>query len=122
MWRSVYHPLPWREEERFLLLQVQNGSNIISIAMKLKKLEFQEAKNLLIEKTPDRPIEEELNLSYQLEWCEKMEKLGLNEDLCTKVQIGRPKGKTMFQNTSSSQSSTNKRLRSPISELQKMGQ
>ena len=76
----------------------KSGSNIIWVAMKLKGMEFQEAKNLLLEKTtlPDKPIEEELNLVYQLEWCEEMEKLGLNEELCRLMEVGRPKGKTML--------------------------
>jgi hypothetical protein len=74
------------------------GDNIIAIVAKLKGIEFQEAKTLLIEKTvgPDKPIENELSLSYDLEWCDLMEKEGLDKELCERLGVGRPKGKTMM--------------------------
>lgn len=77
------------------------GSNIISMAVKIKGIEFQEAKNLLIEKTAgvSTPIEEELNLNYTLEWCAEMEKRELNQELCKKLGVGKPKGKTMLSGT-----------------------
>jgi hypothetical protein len=79
----------------------KTGNNIIAMTVKLKGIEFQDAKNLLLEKTsfPEKPIEEELNLNYQLEWCEEMAKLGLNEELCSHMQVGKPKGKTMLSGT-----------------------
>lgn len=74
------------------------GSNIIALAVKVKGIEFQDAKNLLIEKASycDKPIEEQLNLNYELEWCVEMEKQGLNQELCEKLGVGKPKGKTML--------------------------
>jgi len=77
------------------------GNNIIALTAKIQNIEFQDAKNLLLEKTtlPEKPIEEELNLSYQLEWCVEMEKLGLDQELCEKLGVGRPKGKTMLSGT-----------------------
>lgn len=74
------------------------GSNIVSIVSLIKGLEFQEAKKFLIEKAigEDKPIERELNLNYELEWCDLMEKEGLNRELCEGIGIGKPKGKTML--------------------------
>ncbi len=74
------------------------GDNIIAIVARLKGIDFQEAKNLLLEKTAgvDKPIEHELSLCYELEWCEPMEKEGLNKELCEKLGVGKPKGKTMM--------------------------
>lgn len=77
------------------------GNNIIALAAKIQGVDFQDAKNLLLEKTtlPEQPIEEELNLNYQLEWCVEMEKLGLDQELCKKLGVGKPKGKTMLSGT-----------------------
>lgn len=76
----------------------KTGSNIVSLACKVKGMEFQEAKNFLIEKaiTVDKPIDREINLTYELEWCDLMEKEGLNRELCEAIGIGKPKGKTML--------------------------
>jgi len=73
----------------------KKGDNIISLAVKIKQLEFQDAKNLLLEKATfaDKPIEEELNLTGQLEWCEFLEKEGLNMELCQEMGVGKWKGK-----------------------------
>ncbi|HVN95454.1 MAG TPA: hypothetical protein VMT62_03415 [Syntrophorhabdaceae bacterium] len=74
------------------------GSNIIFIASKIKQIEFQDAKNLLLDKATyaDKHIEQELNLTYTLEWCEEMAKQGLNQELCEEMGVGKPKGKTML--------------------------
>ena len=74
------------------------GDNIIAIVARLKGIEFQEAKNLLVEKTAgvDKPIENELGLNYDLEWCDLMEKEGLDKELCERLGVGKPKGKTMM--------------------------
>ncbi len=74
------------------------GSNIIALAVKIKVIEFQDAKNLLIEKATytDKQIEEPLNLNYTLEWTDEMGKIGLNQELCQKLGVGKPKGKTML--------------------------
>jgi hypothetical protein len=76
----------------------KSGTNIIAMAVKVKGIEFQDAKNLLVEKATysENPIEEELNLNYTLEWCEEMAKQELNQELCEKLGVGRPKGKTML--------------------------
>jgi predicted RNA-binding Zn-ribbon protein involved in translation (DUF1610 family) len=76
----------------------KSGDNIISLACKAKGMEFQEAKAFLIEKAAvvDKPIDQELKLNYELEWCDLMEKEGLNRELCQTIGIGRPKGKTML--------------------------
>jgi hypothetical protein len=74
------------------------GSNIIALTAKVKGIEFQDAKNILLEKTvvPDSPIEEELSLNYELEFVSFMEQEGLNPDLCATIGVGKPKGKTML--------------------------
>lgn len=77
------------------------GTNIVTMTVKLKGVEFQEAKNLLLEKTAntDRPIEDELSLNYELEWTKEMEKVGLDEETCKRFRVGRPKGRTMLSGT-----------------------
>lgn len=74
------------------------GTNIVAMAVKLKGVEFQEAKNLLLEKATasDSPIEEELSLNYELEFVPLMEQEGLSPDLCATIGVGKPKGKTML--------------------------
>lgn len=76
----------------------KKGTNIISMAVKLKGFDFQEAKNLLVEKTMASQdiIQEKLSLNYELEWTMDLEKEGLNRELCDTIGIGRPKGKTML--------------------------
>jgi hypothetical protein len=44
----------------------------------------------------NQPIEDELNLNYELEWCPEMEKEGLDRELCERLGVGRPKGRTML--------------------------
>ena len=75
----------------------KTGSNIFKLAKDLKGIGYE----ALIEKAgkPQKPIEEELNLSYELEWCVEMEKEGLNQELCQRLGVGKPKGKTMLSGT-----------------------
>ena len=72
----------------------KKGSNIFTLALDLKGINFAD----LVEKAgkPQKPIEEELNLNYTLEWCTEMEKEGLNQELCQRLGVGKPKGKTML--------------------------
>jgi hypothetical protein len=74
------------------------GSNIIAIAVQVKGIEFQDAKNLLLEKATytDKEIEEELNLNYDLVYGAVMEKYQISEELATYLGIGFPKGRTML--------------------------
>lgn len=74
------------------------GTNIIAMAVKLKGMDFQEAKKLLVEKTvaTGEPIQEKLSLKYELEFTPEMEKEGLSKELCETIGVGRPKGKTML--------------------------
>jgi len=73
------------------------GNNIFRLAKEMKGIEYKD----LIEKTsiPQKPIEEELNLNYTLEWCVEMEKRELNQELCKRLGVGKPKGKTMLSGT-----------------------
>lgn len=70
------------------------GSNIFKLAKDVKGIEFE----TLIEKAgkPQKPIEEELNLNYELQWCDFMEKEGLNQITCQAYGVGKPKGKVML--------------------------
>lgn len=74
--------------------ECKKGSTIFQLALDLKGIDYEE----LVEKTsrPVQPIEEELNLNYELEWCAEMEKEGLDRVLCARLGIGKPKGRTML--------------------------
>ena len=75
----------------------KTGGNIVGLTTKLRNLEFQEAKNLLLEKAEmSMPIEEPLELTYQLEYCSFLKERGLPEESCRILEVGRPKGKTML--------------------------
>ncbi len=73
------------------------SGHIISLAMKLQGLEYEEAKKFLLEKS-SLPAEmlEELNLNYTLECCDFMGQNGLDKEVCEKLEIGKPKGQTML--------------------------
>lgn len=75
----------------------RKGGNIISLAMQIKGIEFQEAKNLLLETagTPD-PIGEPLHLDYELEYSPVLGEKGLPKEIVTLFEVGKPKGKTML--------------------------
>jgi hypothetical protein len=72
----------------------KKGSNIFQLALDTKGIDYA----TLIERTvkSNRPIEKELTLNYELEWCPEMEKEGLDKELCEQLGVGRPKGKTML--------------------------
>jgi hypothetical protein len=74
------------------------GTNIIAMTVKMKGIDFQEAKKLLVEKTAatEEPIQEKLSLKYELEFTPQMEKDGLSKELCETIGVGKPKGKTML--------------------------
>jgi len=83
------------EKKNVSYCQNCKGSNIIALAAKVKGIEFQDAKKLLLEKATytDKPIEEELNLNGNLEWCDFMAKEGINQEFSEKMGVGRWKGK-----------------------------
>jgi hypothetical protein len=66
--------------------------------MKLKGIEYEEAKKLLIKKArpSQEKITEPLNLDYELQYSPYMEAKGISEELAKKLLIGVPKGKTML--------------------------
>jgi predicted RNA-binding Zn-ribbon protein involved in translation (DUF1610 family) len=74
------------------------GNNIIALAVKVKGIEFQEAKKLLLEKATyyDKEIEDELNLNYDLQYGVLLKNYGITEELAKKLGIGFPKGRTML--------------------------
>jgi hypothetical protein len=86
----------WYGEKKNVIYcpECKKGSNIFQLALDFKGIDYAD----LVEKTakPNRPIEEELNLHYELEWCDLMDKEGLNKELCETIGVGKPKGKTML--------------------------
>jgi hypothetical protein len=75
----------------------KKGGNIFQLALDLKGIDYAD----LVEKTskPNRPIEEELKLNYELEFVPELEKLGLTKEFCERMGVGKPKGKTMLSGT-----------------------
>jgi len=81
----------------WLCTKCKVSGHIISLAMKLQGLEYEEAKQFLLEHA-QMPVEidSELNLNYEVEFCNFMEEQGLNKEVCDKLEIGKPLGKTML--------------------------
>jgi hypothetical protein len=74
--------------------ECKKGSNIFQLALDVRGINYAD----LVEKTTRsaRPIEGQLNLNYEPEWCAEMEKEGLSRELCQQLKVGKPKGKTML--------------------------
>ena len=73
------------------------AGNIISLVMKQKNLEYLDAKTFCLDRVENpEPITEELQLNYELEWCELLNKEGIDKELCETLGVGKPKGKTML--------------------------
>lgn len=75
------------------------SGHIISLAMNLKGLEWEAAKDLLLGKAGNnqaKKITEEFNLHYDLLYNDFIKNKGLSEDICKMLEIGSPKGKTML--------------------------
>jgi len=75
------------------------SGHIISLAMKLKGLEWDAAKSLLLEKASAnnaKKITEEFNVNYTLQYSKFLENRDISEDICKLLEIGVPKGKTML--------------------------
>ncbi|NNG06549.1 MAG: hypothetical protein HKM90_02355 [Desulfobacteraceae bacterium] len=79
--------------------ECRGSGHIISLAMVARKMEWEEAKKILIEKAlsyPDRKIREELKLTYELEYDTKLEEEGISEENARTLEVGRPKGKNIL--------------------------
>ena len=76
----------------------KKSGHILSLTMKLKGMEYEDAKKLLIKKArPNQEkITEPLNLDYELLYSPYMEAKGISQELAAKLLIGVPKGKTML--------------------------
>ncbi|NLE23827.1 MAG: hypothetical protein GX625_00565 [Clostridiaceae bacterium] len=74
------------------------SGHIISLTMKLKGLEWEAAKNLLLGKAVNvtKKITEEFHHSYELHYTDFLEKKGISKDICSLLEVGVPKGKTML--------------------------
>jgi predicted RNA-binding Zn-ribbon protein involved in translation (DUF1610 family) len=73
------------------------SGHIISLVMKTKDIEWQEA-DLLLSKTQEttKKITHELTMKYELQYNKYLENIGLTEKFCRDHEIGVPKGKTML--------------------------
>ena len=81
----------------WLCTKCKVSSHIISLAMKLQGLEYEEAKQLLLKKAHiSIEVDKEIELNYTLEWCQFMENEELEKETCEKLGIGKPKGQTML--------------------------
>ena len=70
--------------------------NMVSLAMMQRTLEYEEAIHFLKEKAVGfhgRKIENELKLTYPLEYHKKLEEEGISEETAVLLEIGKPKGK-----------------------------
>ena len=76
----------------------KTGGNIIKFTMEAKSLEWEPAKELLSKAivTESKEIKEPLNITYALEYPKFLEDQGIPKDLCEKLEIGQPKGRTML--------------------------
>lgn len=76
----------------------KKSGHILSLTMKLKGVEYEEAKKLLLKRA--RPtqakLSEALSLDYELEYSPYMEAKGIPKEIADLFGIGVPKGKTML--------------------------
>ena len=75
----------------------KKAGHIIAFAMKLKELEYEEAKKFLLKLSPTRkPIDKEITFEYELKFTKELEEMGLTEEMCQRYIIGVPQGRTML--------------------------
>lgn len=76
----------------------KKGGNLLKLAMETKGLEWEKAKELLSKAIVQttKPIAEEINLTYDLEYNKYLEDQGIPEALCKEYGVGQPKGRTML--------------------------
>jgi hypothetical protein len=76
----------------------KSSGHVISLVMKNKVIPWDEAKDFLIKSnaTKARKITEELQMQYELVHNAFLNEKGFNEDACTLLEFGAPKGKTML--------------------------
>ena len=76
----------------------KSSGHIISLVMLIKNVTWDEAKEILIKaKASDaKLITEELNIKYELQYCDFLKDKGITEEMCKSLEIGVPKGKTML--------------------------
>jgi len=75
----------------------KTGGNLIKLAMSLKHLEWEPAKEFLKDARSDtKPLIEPVKINYDLEYTKVLEELGAPEALCKEMGIGQPKGRTML--------------------------
>ncbi len=76
--------------------ECKSSGHIISLTMKIKRIEYNEAIEELKKFKSNSKITQSLNLTYETEYHEFLEQQGLVLDFCKQEGIGKPKGKTML--------------------------
>jgi len=77
----------------------KSSGHIIGLAMNHKGLTWEDANQLLIKNALGvnaKKITEALNLNYELQYHDFLKNKGISEEICSKQEIGIPKGKTML--------------------------
>lgn len=75
----------------------KKAGNIITLAQSVKGIDKDKAMELLKgAKETQKPIEEELNLSYELAYNDYLKAAGFSEEFCKAQEVGVPKGKAML--------------------------
>ena len=73
------------------------SGHIISLAMKLKKINWDEASRLLAKaQGTSVKLTKEMTLKYELQYHPFLLEKGLSQKICEMLEIGVPKGKTML--------------------------
>ena len=78
------------------------SGHIIRLAMEIKVIDWNEAKELLDKKASgfsSKKLTKELSVIYEMEYDRSMESNGITETTAKSMGIGRPKGKTMLSGT-----------------------
>jgi ribosomal protein L37AE/L43A len=79
--------------------ECKSKGQIISLVMKFKGIEWEDAKKILKEKAvafSTGKIKKELKKEYKLDYDRFLEQQRIPEDICKSLGIGRPEGKTML--------------------------
>jgi len=79
----------------------KGSGHIISLVMDINQCDWNTAKKTLEEKAcfTAGKITKELTLNYELEYDKRLEHQSINADICQKLGVGKPKGKTMLSGT-----------------------
>ncbi|MFA4918283.1 MAG: hypothetical protein WC581_03415 [Thermodesulfovibrionales bacterium] len=79
----------------------KKSGHIISMVMDLNECDWETAKKLLQEKAcfTGGKLTKELTLTYELEYDKSLDIMGISQETCKTLGVGKPKGKTMLSGT-----------------------